>query len=73
MHKNIHRKILFRGDMSEPFTKIPLISDEYKYLNIRIKCIRIKCIRAISGIEIYFIIPSVNMLHPSIFGYSFGS
>ena len=52
------------------------ISDEYEYSNIQIKwlsniiCI---CICAISGIRIYSDICLVNMLHPNIFGYSFGT
>ena len=33
--KNIQCKILFIG--SEPFYKVSLTSDEYKYLNIRVK------------------------------------
>ena len=35
--KNIQCKILFRGNISEPKKKNPSISDEYEYLNIRIK------------------------------------
>ena len=31
--KNIQCKIVFKGNMSEPFSKISLISDEYEYLN----------------------------------------
>ena len=60
--------------MSEPFSKISSISDEFKYSNIWLKLplniIRI-CICAISGIWIYSDVYSVNMWHPNIFGYSF--
>ena len=35
--KNIQYNILFRVSMSEPFSKISTISDEYEYLNIRIE------------------------------------
>ena len=35
--KNIQRKILFRGNISECFKQISSISDEYKYSNIRVK------------------------------------
>ena len=74
--KNIQCKILFRGNISECFKKNSLISDEYEYSNIQIKwpsnIIRIR-IRAISRIRIYSDIRSVNMLHPNIFGYSFGT
>ena len=53
MHKNIQYNILFRGSMSEPFSKMFSISDEYEYSNIRIKLpsniIHIR-IRAISGV-----------------------
>ena len=56
--------------MSEPFSKISSISDEYEYSNIRIRLpsniIRIR-IRAISGVQIYSDIRSVNMWHPNIF------
>ena len=62
--------------MSEPFSKISSISDDYEYSNIRIKLpsniIRIR-IRAISGTQIYSDIHSVNMWYPNIFGYSFGT
>ena len=74
--RNIQCKILFRENISECFKKNSSISDEYVYSNIQIKwpsniiCI---CIRAISGIGIYSDICSVNMLHPDIFGYSFGT
>ena len=40
--KNIQCKILFRGNMSEPFYKITSISDEYKYLNMQIKLLKNK-------------------------------
>ena len=33
--KNLRCKILFRGSMSESFKKIPSISDEYEYSNIK--------------------------------------
>ena len=76
MHKNIQYNILFSGSMSEPFSKMLSISDEYEYSNIRIKLpsniIRI-CICEISGVRIYLDICSVNIGHPNIFGYSFGT
>ena len=57
-----------------PFKKILTISDEYKSSNIQIKwpsnIIPIR-ICAISGVRIYSVILSVNMLHPNIFGYLF--
>ena len=76
MHKNILYNIFFRLSMSEPFSKISSISDEYEYLNIQIIlpsniiCIRI---RAISGVRIYWDIRLVNMWHPNIFGFLFGT
>ena len=74
--KNLQCKILFRGSMSESFKKNPSISDEYEYLNIWLKwpsnIIRIR-ICAISGVRIYSDIRSVNVFHPNIFGYSFGT
>ena len=58
------------------FSKISLISDEYEYLNIWIKLpsnnVRI-CDCAISGIQVYLDICSVNMWHPNIFGYLFST
>ena len=60
--------------MSEPFSKISSISDDYEYSNIRIKLpsniIRIR-IRAISGVRIYSDIRLVNMWHLNLFRYSF--
>ena len=62
--KNIQCKIVFRGRMCEPLKKKSSISEKYKYLNIKIKwpsniiCI---CIHAISGVQIYLDICSVNM------------
>ena len=56
--------MLFKGSMSEPFSKISSISDEYQYLNIQIKLLmNIICspIHAISGVLIYSDICSVNM------------
>ena len=74
--ENIQYNILFRGSMSEPFSQISSISDEYEYLNIQIKLpantIRI-CICAISGIKIYSDICLVNMWHTNLFGYLFGT
>ena len=64
-------KFQFIGSMSEPFSKISSISDEYEYLNIQIKLPSNKLrnhILAISGIQIYLDIHSVNMWHPNIFG-----
>ena len=62
--------------MSEPFSKMPSISDEYEYSNIQIKLplniLRIR-IRANSDVRIYLDICSVNMGYPNIFGYSFGT
>ena len=56
--KNIQFTILFRGNTSKPFLKLPSISNEYEYSNIRIKwplnIIRIR-ICAISGIWIYLV------------------
>ena len=60
--------------MSEYFSKVTTISDEYKYSNIQIQwpsniiCI---LIHAISRVGIYSDICSVNMWHPNIFRYSF--
>ena len=74
--QNIHYRILFRGSMSEAFYKISSISDNYEYSNIQIKwpsniiCLHI---RAISGVQIYSYIRSVNMLHSNIFRYSPGT
>ena len=74
--QNIQCIILFRGNISEYFLKISSIRDEYEYKNIKIKwpsnIIRIR-IRAISGIQIYSDICLVNMLHPNLFRYSFGT
>ena len=64
------------SSMSEPFKKNYSISDEYKYSSIQIKwCSNIIRIRicAFSGIQIDSDIRSVNMLHPNICGYSFGT
>ena len=61
--------------MSEPFSKVTKISDEYEYCNIQmtwhsnIICI---CILAISRLQRYSDICSVNMWHLNMFGYSFG-
>ena len=74
--KNIQCKILFRGNISEPFLKFSSISDENEYLNIRIKLPSnniLICIHDISGIQIYSDICLVNMLHPNILGYSFST
>ena len=74
--KNIQYNILFSESMSEPFKKTSLISDEYEYLNILIKlpstiiCIRI---HAIFVVQIYLDIFLVNMWHPNIFRYLFGT
>ena len=66
----------FRGSLSEPLSKITSISDEYEYSNIRIKLpsniIRIR-ICDISSVQIYLDICLVNMWHPNIFGYLFGT
>ena len=62
--------------MSEPFSKVSSISDEYEYSNIRITLplnIIPICICAISGIQIYLDICLVNVWHQNIFGYSFGT
>ena len=60
--------------MSEPFSKVSSISDEYEYLNIRIKLpSNIIRIHAISGVRMYLDIRSVNVWHPNIFGYSIGT
>ena len=52
--------------MSDPFYTVSLISDEYKYSDIRVKwhsnVIRIR-ICDISGVQIYSDIHSVNMLY----------
>ena len=69
------KKNHLKDSMSEYFSKVTTISDEYEYLNIRIKwpsnIIRIR-ICAISRVRIYSDIRSVNMWHANIFGYSFG-
>ena len=62
----------------EHFTNrgVSLISDEYQYLNIQIKCpsnIIFILIHAISGIQINLDISLVNTRHPNIFGYLFGT
>ena len=76
MHKTISSITFFRGSMSEPFSKMSSISDEYEYLNIRIKLpsniIRIR-ISANSGVQIYLDIRLVNMGYPNKFGYLFGT
>ena len=52
------------------FFKVTTISDEYEYLNIRIKWpSNILRICAISRVGIYSDIRLVNMWHPNIFGY----
>ena len=61
--------------MSELFSKISSISDEYEYFNIQIKLpsnIIFICIHAISGIQIYLDICFVNMCHQNMSEYLFG-
>ena len=56
--------------MSEPFSQISLISDEYEYSNILIKLpsnIMRSCICANSGIQINSDICLVNMWHLKIY------
>ena len=64
-----------KNSANKPVSKVITISDEYLYSNIRIKLpstiIRI-CIHAISRVQIYSDMRSVNMWHPNIFGYLFG-
>ena len=63
-------KFYFKETLVSPFKKV---LQSVMSMNIRpSNIIRIR-IRAISGIQIYSDIHSVNMLHPNIFGYSFGT
>ena len=64
-----------KNSANEPVSKVITISDEYSYSNIRIKLpstmIHIR-IHAISRVQIYSDMRSVNMWHPNICEYLSG-